>query len=75
MMGGRHARRFLGGPHMRDSTSRRGCRRSSVLIGALALLLGSARCSNSNGHDCGSVMRGCVDIFNNIDRSLNRRPA
>lgn len=42
-----------------------------MLIGALALLLGSARCSNSNGHDRGSVVRGCVDIFNNIDRSLS----
>src|SRR5450631_1587436 len=66
----RHARWLLGGTHMHDDTSRRGFRRGGVLIGALALLLGPS-CFKKNGDDCGSLMRGCVDIFNNIDRSVS----
>jgi hypothetical protein len=70
MMERRHAGRLLGGPHMHHNTSRGGYRRSGVLIGALALLLG-ASCVKSNGDDCGSLMRGCLDIVNSIDRSLS----
>jgi hypothetical protein len=39
-----------------------------VLIGAATLLLWSVNCTDSNGHDCGAVVRGCVNLFNEIDR-------
>jgi len=71
MMECRHVRQLLGGTHTNDSTSQGRLRRTSLLIGAVALLLGSARCFPSNGQDCGSVVRGCVDIFNNINRNLS----
>jgi hypothetical protein len=54
-----------------DNKSRRGFRRSGVLISAVTLLLWSANCTDSNGHDCGAVVRGCVDLRNNIDRKLS----
>jgi hypothetical protein len=56
---------------IRANNSRRGFRRSGVLIGAVTLLLWSANCADSNGHDCGAVVRGCVDLFNSIDRKLS----
>jgi hypothetical protein len=54
-----------------DDKSRRGFRRIGLLIGAATLLLWFANCADTNGQECGAVVRGCVNLLNNIDRPVS----
>jgi hypothetical protein len=45
--------------------------RAASSVVALGLLLGVAHCSRINGTTCGDVKRGCVQIYNQFDRSAS----
>jgi len=58
------------GPMALWSRSRRWRPGDGAWVGALTLLLVLTHCSRLNGTLCGDVRRGCVQIYNQLERSV-----